>query len=348
MNDIPAPVTARKSFDDDGLQWAWDATSIYAAMRCQRYYQYSILEGWESPGRNVHLWWGGLYATALEHFYKHLASGMEREDAIRAVVREALISSWDHERVPDGGCTCMGNRVDTCEDPNCSGAMQYVDAGLESGDRIPGTGGPVTFDINEKTRFTLIRSLVWYFEEFADDFFTTLHHKGKPAVEYSFQFEADNGIALCGHIDRVVEDKSSEIYVQDQKSTKSTLSSYYFDTFNPHVQFPLYTFAGQFLFNTTVRGVILDAVQTVVGFSKYARVPILFTPDELNEYYDEWMHVIELTRENTRNGYFPKSPPSCFNCQYRSVCSQTPSVRRNYLEGDFKKRATLWDPIARR
>lgn len=307
MNNIPI----RASFDEANIQWAWDATSLKAADKCPRYYQYSILEGWQNPFSSVHLWFGGLYASCLEQFHKLTADGMDREEAIHTVVLTAMTESWDFEK-----------------------------------------GEPITFDDSNKTRENLIRTLVWYFDFFAEDHFQTYHTtEGKAAVEFSFQLEAEQGITFCGHIDRLCLDPDGEMFVQDQKTTKTTLSPHYFEQFKPDHQMSLYTFAGKSIYNMPVKGVIVDAAQIVVGFSRFARHPVLFTEGELNEWYGEAIALIKETQERTAEGRLDRRPSACSQyggCPYRRVCSRPKEVRANFLQGDFVQRDDAWDPIKRR
>jgi hypothetical protein len=62
-----------------------------------RKYYYSMILGVRPKEDSVHLLFGGLYAAALEHFYKHRAAGDSIDDALRKVVKEALEASWDRE-----------------------------------------------------------------------------------------------------------------------------------------------------------------------------------------------------------------------------------------------------------
>lgn len=306
-------------FDEAGRQWAWDSTSIKRAETCARKYQYEALEGWRSPHQSVHLWFGSLYATALEHFHTlHLT--MSWEEALVEVVREALIKSWTHD----------------------------LD---EEGKPIEGTGAPTEFNHNMKTRDTLIRTIVWYFDAFKEDHYATfITADGSAAVEHSFQLPVDNGITFSGHIDRLCVDPEGNIFVHDQKTTGQTLSPYYFKQFKPDSQFSMYTFASKMIYHTPVSGVIVDAAQIAVGFSRFARSPTFRTNDELNEWYDETMMLIERTRGYAATEFYPRNPSACNNfggCVFREVCSRPPSVRKNFLEGDFVK-AEIWNPLRSR
>jgi RecB family exonuclease len=158
-------------------------------------YQYYQIEGWQRLHGNVHLEFGGLYATALEHFHKRLAEGSTRDDALDRIIEETLIATWDYDN-----------------------------------DR------PKDWDHQSKTRSNLLRTIVWYAETFnPDPLKTVILSDGRPAVEYSFRFELADGILYSGHIDRLVE-YNGDIYIQDQKTTASTVAPYYFAKFSPDTQ----------------------------------------------------------------------------------------------------------------
>lgn len=297
----------KSPFNEQGVQFAWDATSISAAQKCLRYYQYTLIDGWQSLGQSEHLRFGAAYATALEHYFKYLAEGAAPDEALERIVLEALIETWDEDH-------------------------------------------PWTSTHNLKNRENLIRTIVWYFAEFADDNMKVVHlANGKPAVELSFALDVGDNIMFTGHIDRVV-DWDGDKYVMDQKTTGTTIGPYYFDQFKPHTQFGMYTLAGKAIFDIPVKGVLIDAVQVAVGFSKFARSPALFSHSELVEWYDTARFWIAQAQTATLNNHFPMNPQSCGNyggCAFRQVCSRSPEVRPNFLAGGFEK-GTPWNPLRSR
>lgn len=313
------------SFDDGG-QFAWDATSLTLWQTCPRKYYYKMVEGWQAKELSVHLWFGQHYATALEQYHKLRALEASHDEALIAVVRAALVNTWEHE----------------------------LDA---NGERIEGTGQPVKFVHSSKTRENLIRTIVWYFEHFEDDpCKTVLLTNGKPAVELSFTLPVENGIVFCGHMDRLV-DYNGEVYVQDQKTSGSAVDSmYYFTQFNPDTQMSMYTFAGKAILGTPVSGVMIDAAQIMVGFTRFARNFTPRTDSQLNEWYDNTLDHITQARRifqewncNERQA-FPMNLASCGNyggCEFRKVCSVSPHVRENFLNAEFTK-DKRWDPLERR
>ena len=185
-------------------------------------------------------------------------------------------------------------------------------------------------------------------DQFGDDdsCSTVILSSGTPAVEHSFRLEWDNGIIYCGHLDRLVE-YGGHVYIQDQKTTQSTITSRYFDSYNPDSQMSGYTFAGKSIFNLPIKGVMIDAAQIAVGFTRFERGFSFRTEDQLNEWYDHSMYYIERARQATRDNHFPLNPSSCSQyggCEFRHICSKAPSVREQFLKGDFV-RGPRWDPL---
>ena len=314
-------MTTLLSFTDTGFQYAWDSTSVGSFVTCPRKYYYSILQGWQSEHKSVHLVFGGHYASALEHFHKHRAAGIEFNDALREVVREVLVNTWDHEVT-------------------------------EAGDPIIGSGGPQDWLHNTKTRDTLVRSIVWYLEQYKNDpMQTVILSDGRAAVEYSFSIDLSDDYIYCGHIDRLVTyGEDNDIYVQDQKTTGSTITPRFFSAFSPDYQMSGYTWAGQIIFNMPVKGLVVDAAQIAVGFTAFARQPVTRSARQLEEFRSEVLHYIGLAKSYHENGYYPMNRTACGNyggCEFQRICSAVPGIRDNLLQGNFKKRAR-WDPLQRR
>jgi hypothetical protein len=309
------------SFNASGAQYAWDSTSLTAFATCPRKYYYSNLQGWTSELRSVHLIFGGHYASALEHFHKFRAAGISHDDALRKVVLEAMLNTWDHER-------------------------------SENGDPIPGSGAPQDWLHASKTRDTLIRSIVWYLENYKDDLMqTVILSDGRAAVEYSFSIDLSDEYVYCGHIDRLVTyGDGNDIYVQDQKTTGSQITPRFFEGYSPDYQMTGYTWAGQIIFNMPVKGVVVDAAYVAVGFTAFGRQPITRSEKQLEEFRVEALHYIGLAKQCHESGYYPMNRTACGNyggCEFRRICSAVPGIRENLLHGNFKK-CDRWDPIKRR
>ena len=342
-------MTQENSSFKDGIQYAWDSTSLKYAESCLQLYKYKMIDNWQPLQRSPHLLFGGWYASALEHFHKLIANKMPREEAIEEVVLETLIATWEYE---------------PCEPCNGTGLVleapipftTQAEAAIGDCETCSGTGrgvslGPWASTDNLKTRENLIRTIIWYFEQFADDSCKTLTlSDGSPMVEHSFKLEVDNGIVFCGHLDRGVE-FAGKPYIQDQKTSKSTITANYFKSFNPDTQISgMYPFAGRAIFHIPFRGMMIDAAQIAVGFSRFERGFIPVDESSLNEWYDDSMYRIEEVNLAVKNNYFPRNRSSCSKyagCEFREICSKSPHVRPNFLKANFIQ-GSPWDPMKSR
>lgn len=308
------------SFDETGLQTAWDSTSVGAFEKCPRFYQLRHVEGWQPKRRSVHLVFGGHYAKALERFHRLQASGMSEDDATIEVVRLLMLETWEHE----------------------------LDA---EGNRLPGTGHAWESDHPAKSRDTLIRSVVWYLDQFGDDdaMQTLILDSGEAAAELSFSLPLTDEYLYCGHIDRVVVYEGRK-YVQDQKTSGTTITARYFEGFKPDVQMGGYTFAGMVGFDLPVAGVVIDAAQIAVGFTRFERGFVTYGKDQVAEWKESTLATIEEAKRAHEAGFYPMRRSSCGNyggCEFRKVCSAARHVRQNILRTDFEQ-ARRWDPLEKR
>lgn len=341
-------MSGPKAFDANGIQFGWDSTSITLAETCLRKYQYRMLIGWQSSSKSVHLLFGGWYASALEHFHKYLASGMSRSDALYDVISEALFETWTYPtcEICEGSGEILNEVVidgkhseQMVECPDCSGEGIVMEGGT-----------PWQSGHNTKTRENLIRTIIWYIDNFEEDpAKTIILSSGEAAVEHSFALPVDNGLIFSGHLDRMVE-YAAHPYVQDQKTTGSTITQRYFEGFSPDTQMSMYTWAGKLIFSSPVHGVMIDAAQIAVGFTRFERGFAFRTASQLEEWYETSMYHIEKARAATREQHFPMNRSACGNyggCEFRQICSRSPEVRDNFLKGSFEIQPR-WDPLEKR
>lgn len=299
------------------IQFAWDSTSLGIFKECARKYYYTMIRGFRLRGESVHLTFGIHYHSALEFYDKIRASDGLTHNE---AVRATLRKVFE----------------DTWDREN---------------DR------PWESDHPLKSRANLIRSVVWYLDNFEHDpAKTVILANGKPAVELSFKLPMDDELILCGHLDRLVE-FSDGYYVMDRKTTTTTISNYYFDQYEPDNQMSLYALASKIIYNTPVRGVMIDAVQVAVGFSRFERGITYRTPSQLDEWYRQTKWWTGLARQmaleysNLEGGpeperAWPMNDKSCHKfggCPFRSICSKDPGVRENFLESNYEVRH--WNPL---
>ncbi len=107
-----------------------------------------------------------------------------------------------------------------------------------------------------------------------------------------------------------------------------------------------YSYAGKVCFDEELKGVIIDAAQIAVSFSRFQRGIVARSPDQLNEWYAELGYWFEQAERYARDQVWPKNDKNCFRCDFRKICSKAPSVREQWLKADFTKR--LWNPLIAR
>lgn len=295
------------------IRYAWDATCLEDMMKCPRYYQLKRVEGWER-GSNIHLRWGQELHKTLEDYDRGLANGLNHDKSLHASIRALLDRCRDWE--PD----------------------------------------PRTKSEELKTIPKLFEAVVWYTEKYnPDPAKTFILNNGKPAVELNFAFEVEEGFGVpmtlhpylfCGYLDRVV-DFSDSLFVMDRKTTTSTPGSYYFDQFDLSTQMSLYSLAGRVIMKSPVKGVIIDSIQVAVGFCRATRSFTYRTNDQLEEWITTAKYWIKQAEACAINDYWPMNTSSCDKyggCEFKGICSKSPSVRHKFLANDFKK-GEIWNPL---
>lgn len=303
-------------FAGTSLQFAWDSTSLGYLMECPRKYYYTIIQGWRKRDSSVHLEFGGWFASSMEIYAHAKAEGQSHDDALDATVAYVLNATWIRT------------------------------------DDLP-EGSPWTPDNSpKKNRETLVRTVIWYFEQYLEDAArTVILSNGRPAVELSFRF--DSGIPdpnggeymLTGHMDRLV-DFDGTLFVMDQKTTGGSLGPFYFSQFDLDNQMSQYTYAGRVVYDLPVSGVIIDAAQIMVGFSTFSRSITMRSNLQLEEWIDNTEQHLRAAERYAETGKYPMNLKSCGNyggCVFKGVCSKDPRVRENFLKTDFEKR--FWNPL---
>ena len=326
MNEA-APLPHNTSFSTrvPGLQIALDSTSIGALKSCPAYYRYNIGDG-TFPGfaqrdESVHLTFGIEYHAALELYDRRRAEGMDHDEALHETVKSVLIRTWRFDL----------NR-------------------------------PWASDLPTKNRETLVRTVVWYLEQFKDDpLETVILANGKPAVELPFRIETEitsqlsgERYMLCGHIDRLVRFQD-RIWIVDRKTTKYALDENYFLRYSPDNQMSLYTACGGAVYGEPIAGVIVDAAQIGVTYSRFRRQPVPRTQAQLEEWFHDLQYWLRINEGFVQSNRWPMNDKSCnsyisqlnpYGCPYRQICGLTPELREQHLNALYTRR--VWDPLQSR
>jgi len=302
------------------LQIYVDASSLTEFKTCPRKYYYSIVLGRQPTEESVHLTFGTLLHSAVELYHKIRFTRdhtVGHEDALRGVVKWLMNATWDKAH----------NR-------------------------------PWTSNDKYKNRFTLVRTVVWYLDENQNDvLITALLKNGQPAVELPFSFRSGyiaftgEEFHICGKMDRIaIYRPDQNYYVTDVKTTKSTIGDYYFNKFSPDNQVSTYSAAGSFVFGIPVGGLIIDACQIAIEFSRFRRGLIERSQAQLNEWQENLGFWLMGLNQCAETGNWPMNDSACDKyggCPFRPVCAQAnPAAATRVLEGSYRERT--WDPLKNR
>lgn len=325
MSDAGKYKAPSPFFKGTTLQFAWDSTSIGLLMACPYKYKLTIIEGWRKRDESVHLRFGGHFASAMEVFAAAKVAGATHDEALDVTVAAVLEMTWDRPLDAEG--------------------KKIMEVG---------NGEPWNPDNSpKKNRDTLLRTVIWYFEEYKDDpAKTMILPSGKAATEVTFKLESgiksnydQSEYLLTGHLDKGVV-YGDDPFVMDQKTTGGSLGPYYFSQFDLSNQMSQYTFAGRIVWNVPLRGVIIDAAALLVGSTAFGRSITMRSEGQLQEWHSNVGNWLTLAEAFADSGNYPMNLESCGNyggCVFKNICSKDPRVREKFLETDFERR--WWNPL---
>ena len=190
-----------------------------------------------------------------------------------------------------------------------------------------------------KNRATLLRTFVWYADQYRDDACETLAlPSGKPAVEIQFEFDAGvtnfagEQVTFVGTLDRIVK-FNGRTYVADTKTSSSTR---YITARNytPNGQFSLYVLAAQVCFGIEADGIVLDGIAIGPITTEFHREIVPRPPGVIEEWLrDARVHLRRLSEAFERDEW-PQNDSACGmygGCRFRSVCGAAPREREGIL-----------------
>lgn len=375
-----APPPSPWSTVNPALQIAWDATSLSALMTCARFYKLRIVDGWAAPA-GAHLEYGTLFGDAIAVGDRVLALGGSLEEAASESFKWVLEASGEYfldpandERWrPWGGVYAQLWRCTHKPKPGrkrCEFALagkwhEPPEPGEVCGAMLPeGKGGGVPCgsaietrwvwvpDNGPKNRETLLRAVVWYWEEQVGSMVRPVVLPGtrRPGVEVHFVLplgvRASTGedYLICGYLDNVVE-WGVDMFIKERKTTSKALNREYFAQFSPNVQIDHYDLAAQIMFPTLpLQGIMLEAHQTLVGGARFARQFLRRSAAARAEYKRELIdYWLPLAARYAESGNYPMSRSQCRMCDFNGICAKEPISRERWLRAEFERRP--WNPL---
>lgn len=317
------------------VQFAWDSVSLTTLLECPQRYKLRIIDGWASkaPGMAVALTFGILFHTGVEFYNRGRSEAMDHPAAQKYAIDAMLAKTENGRRLIDD--------------------LPTEDAVAEAKQRSEDEDDGMSHrNANVRTRYHLMRAVVWYSEQYKNDPLK-LHimPTGRPAVELSFrapigvQLSDGTELVLAGHIDRVVE-FNDQLFVSDFKTTKS-ISRQWAQGFDLSHQMTGYVLGGSLALSSPVAGAIIDGVALQVGGVKFGRHFSYRTPSQLGEYMRLLRHVADQAEQFAAEDFYPLNTAACIFCEFKEVCRQPPEQRGRTLDYLFERKEA-WNPLKSR
>lgn len=190
-----------------------------------------------------------------------------------------------------------------------------------------------------KNRATLLRTFVWYVDQYREDACETATlPSGKPAVEVAFEFDsgvrgvADEQVTFVGTIDRIVTFNGTTL-ISDTK-TSSNAKYLTARNYTPDGQFSLYVAAASVCFGIEADGILLDGIEVGPNATSFRREIVPRPREVIEEWLDDArVHLRRLSEAFARNEW-PQNDSACGmygGCRFRHVCGASPAERQDLL-----------------
>jgi hypothetical protein len=377
-----------------GLQLVWDATSLRALMECPRKYQLGFVEAWRAPG-GTDVTFGGLFASALEAGWKARAAGASYEEAQFVAVKWALLNSGERVTVTDGNDVidpaypngiwvpwggsyqtvwhCLGDvkgfknaKGNAAKCPYSHKGKWFEGTAPASCGRCGGTTETSRrwFPLSPtKNRNSLIRCVVWYWEEMIErgrggntiDVIDPKLMNNIPAVEIPFVIPsgywttgptvARDQFLICGRLDGVKNwGGTDENYITDNKTTGKALNDAYWRGYSPDVQVDIYDLAGSIILpQLKLSGVMIEAAQVGAEFARFGVRTFRRSEREREEFHKELGYWLARAEEYATKAHWPRNRSSCRMCNFNELCLKDDATRNEMLQAKFIKHP--WNPL---
>lgn len=360
---------------------AYDATSLRTLMECPRKFQLSRIEGWNTPGEKVDLEFGKFYHDCVELFDRRLAEGQPKSEALDQAYALALGltwidgAAWGGQHVRVWRCNNWSTRRDkngkTVNRYKCPAAKGWWlnESGFERAcpkcnegiscrtSYIPGVAN------GYKNRHSLLRAVFEYCDTQPETggVKPVVFPDGQIGLEHSFRIAMDGFLnpddeayLLCGHLDSFVDDGLGMNCTRERKTTKTTVTGWFFDRYSPDVQIDMYDLASWLLYSDTLdlSAVMIEVMQIAKNFCRLQRGYAYRSEGQREETLRDFKFWIKQAEQMAKDGYYPKNTAACNAygraCQFRGVCANDPADRSAMLDDPTKFVRDLWNPLEER
>lgn len=295
----------------DGVQFAWDNTSLGLFKTCPRKYYYTIHLGYVARVTPPPLAFGIHFHSLCQTWHHLLAAGIDKETALLRCTRLAGLLG---ETLPTGD---TARTKETLVRAFVWYMEQFWDDSAST--VILSTGKPAV-------EYSFAFSLMTY--------------QGHDVLICG---HLDRLVKWQGKV--FCTDYKTSKYGLDRKFFAKFKPS----TQMPLYVAATHIIAGETQDLPSADGVIIDGIQLGVNFCRYSRGVVEFSLEEVEEYLNGLKYWIKQAMDACAEGYFPGNEASCDQyggCVFRDICSKPPARRQAYLEGSFGKQT--WNPLQSR
>lgn len=290
----------------------WDATTLASFCLDPLQYYWRYVEGYNSIEPSINLLWGTAWDKTSEQYWLARGAGRPREEALHSAIAFAI----DH-----------ANKVEL--------------------DVVAASSGK---DAKKKNLSTLIRSIVWYDDEFgADEYEAATAEKTQHVKRLPIMSGFGEPYYLVGNFDQVMRDTTNgKLVVFERKSTGSTISSSFWQRYDPSVQINTYAMMAHDRYSKEgLSNIVVEACQTAVGFSRFSRHECFRTPQQ----HDHWLKVvcfwIKFAEQIAAFGDWSVAmnlAGQMWESSMRNIQRRSPAMWTGLLDAAMEKQE-LWDPL---
>lgn len=306
------------------LRRVWDATTFRAFIKDPASYKLKYVDGWRHRDPAPPLVFGSYLHSALETYDKEMFTHQDSERALVAALEHAHALATS---TGEFGYTLNAISADFAKDKQA----------------------------NYRTLKTLLRTLVWYQAEYADDdVIEVVGIGGEPAVELSWRVPlpiktpSGEDYILAGHLDGLV-DIGGNKFVRERKHTLRTINKWYFDQFSPDPQVSTYSMLGSAILGEPVGGVLIEVAQVGVTFSRFMRKEIPRTKAQQDEFLQHMCFWIKMAERCAEEDIWPINDVGLQifgGGPFRQLLARDPGHRTKYMGLDFvQDRNGMWNPL---
>lgn len=232
------------------VRLVWDPTTLAAFMLDPLSYYWKYVQGWRSREPSIDVLWGRVWDKCMSFYHHYRAERVH--NLVRQQATEATIAF----------------------------AIEYarkID--------LDAVAAESKYKARKKNLATLTRSIVWYDDELGDyEFYEpVIAQPTRVVAPLNMTTLAGEPYHVASNFDQVVRSRETgHLMVVERKSTTDTISKNYWLQFDPSVQTSTYDWAAVAAHSVpgALSGVTMEAVQTVVGFSRFAHHDIIRTPQQ--------------------------------------------------------------------